>query len=821
MTFLILLAGGVITMTITNIRLKASQKKTQENFYSTDSAMDEISAGISNLSSKASADAYQSALSLYDASLTAANASIDAKYESDFLNNMVMALTPGTGVTSGITDYEYDETILSSFLTAEEQADGVYVFHPANSNKGTMVLEGDSLVLKDVSVKKDLKEDGSYETTLTTDIRIEVPSVTTEAHSEYLSYAILADDQIVVDQKLTNVFINGSIYAGTVNRTNTDESKAGIVVDGSDVTINSAYIITRGDLAVKNGSDVVVASDGVKSYAELWAENIVTDGTNSKLDLDAHSFVADDLEINGTNNEVSLKGWYYGYNFTDNYSDDEISTSGKLNKQASYSSSISINGKKDQLDMSSLQNLILAGRTFISKKTANNEIEKNKYGSDIQNPDVELGESLAVRSAQLSYLVGAIKNATSSGYVKTASSVTCSGPTKADGTAAEYGYGTFTSGTTQVQCYFFTLSGVQYIFDYQGYISNLGLPDDSSNPLKLTSDKKWNYIEDGWLDPQSPLTMYYRPDPAKSDTYISYFYLNFSNSSAGRKAASEFYDVFFNQSTQQQIYDAINDTYLDGYGIWLNDNSDVMLASGNLMYSDQSDAQNIKVKLENPGIDPTANFIDYATTKSKTYMSLQMALIDNYSDALTSSKWRLYDDLDTNSLNDGKLTKSGKSDNTNLFDVLVDRSKLPTNPVINYYDVTKSTSSGDTTVRCAYIVSKGSVQWPDSYQNAGYSISGIDNYAIIIAAGDVEIRSSNFHGLIISGGDVSIDVQSSVYADEEVVTNAFEKDKDDRQDFYDVLSKYFRKSVDATVSGSSQTAGAEANVTYENWTKNN
>ena len=44
MSFLILLAGAVITTTITNIYLKKSQKYTQENFYETDSILDAIAA---------------------------------------------------------------------------------------------------------------------------------------------------------------------------------------------------------------------------------------------------------------------------------------------------------------------------------------------------------------------------------------------------------------------------------------------------------------------------------------------------------------------------------------------------------------------------------------------------------------------------------------------------------------------------------------------------------------------------------------------------------------------------------------------------------
>jgi hypothetical protein len=489
---------------------------------------------------------------------------------------------------------------------------------------------------------------------------------------------------------------------------------------------------------------------------------------------------------------------------------------------AQYSSSISVNGKKDILDLSGLQNLILAGRTFISKKTSNNEVESDSAGNPINNPDVELGESLAVRSAQLSYLVGVQKENDSTGYVKAVDSVdSYQAPSGAD-----HGYGNYTNGSKQVRCYFFTIDGSLYLFDYQAYISHLGFESDS-NPLGLTGTSyeniEWDYISNNWLDQSKPLVLYYRPDPSGVEEApdIRYFYLNFANSNAGRKAARKFYDVFFNKSTQQEFYDEINKSYLDGYGIQLNDNADVMLSSGNIMYGNGVDTDGIKITMSNDSIDPTANFIDYATTKSKTYMSLQMALIDNYSDALTSSKWRLYDDFDSKS--DGKLTKSGIKDGTNLFDVLVDRSKLPTTTKVGTYEVEKASASGGK-VKCAYIVSGSSsdvIQWPQTYTSCGYTLDS-EAYAIIVAAGDVHIKGNNFHGMIISGGDVSIDTANSeVYSDEEVITNAFEADKNGDKAFYDVLSKYFRKSVDATISGSSETAGgAEANVTYENWKKN-
>ena len=45
-TFISLLAVAVISMTVTNIKLKQAQKKSQTNFYNADSIVDAIKAGV-------------------------------------------------------------------------------------------------------------------------------------------------------------------------------------------------------------------------------------------------------------------------------------------------------------------------------------------------------------------------------------------------------------------------------------------------------------------------------------------------------------------------------------------------------------------------------------------------------------------------------------------------------------------------------------------------------------------------------------------------------------------------------------------------------
>ena len=114
--------------------------------------------------------------------------------------------------------------------------------------------------------------------------------------------------------------------------------------------------------------------------------------------------VADDLELRGVGSKVTLKGNYYGYNFQKNYG-----TSDTVSSDADFSSAMMVNGRTCNLNLKDLNYLMLAGRTFISRKT-----------DAAKNQDVLMGESISARTNQLAYYVPAeyVKNGTfdRSGY---------------------------------------------------------------------------------------------------------------------------------------------------------------------------------------------------------------------------------------------------------------------------------------------------------------------------------------------------------------------------------------------------------------------
>ncbi len=792
MSFLILLAGTIITLTITNIRLKASQKFSQENFYQTDSILDNISAGIQNESSKASADAYALALGEYNVALTSANSTLDQRYSVSYLENMIRILTADGDATfseSGV--YYYRDDVLLSFIDEEDrtkyQLHGTLTDSAGNSFTGDeLLVDGESLIIKNVCV---IKEEDTYETTLTTDIRIEVPSVDTESQSEYLTYAILADDQIRSDAGTNVVRVDGNVYSGTVNRNDVDKkTQQGIVLTGGGrVNINAQYIISRGDISVGNSSGLNIGGS-LAGDANVWVENITTESgsSNNQISISGICNVADDLELNGEDDTITLSGRYYGYNYNDDYSDEN-----NLATKASYSSAISLNGKKGTLSLDGLQQLILAGRTFISKNPNTGEILTDASGNNI-NPDIELGESLTVKSSQLAYYIP-------SEYVVTAATLGVTDYDDIDEFAGEVRTVTDADGVTK-DWYFFRVKDATvnaiYAFDFNGYNEYLEIEDDQYQ--QVMEDSSFDLFKDesgnektsfdimDYVATQA-IHIYHRRDTQIQN--IDYYYLNFEN----QKLSSMFYQIFHSCSPQQTIYSEVDKAYLSATGVTLNNGAEILLTSGNILYGNANDTS-LSVKIQNTEPKAESPLALYAKDKSKEYMSRQMALIRDYSDALTSSRWRLSEN------NSDSFSKSGRADKTNLFDKLVDRTAI-------------TEASGTMTVpsgTCAYIISDHDVEW-----NSG-SV-GVES-GIIITEGDVELQT-NFNGLIIAGGDVKFTGSNiTVSSNAKMVSEMFEADKNGGRIFYNLLSKYFRKSVDATIGET--TSETENNVNYENWTKN-
>lgn len=376
------IAVVITKITIVNIQMKEVERGTKKNFYSADAIMDDLRTGAREQAETALENAYVDVLQHY-VDYTSGGKNAQDVFKQKYMNGLENYFADPMKTPVDTTNHEgnvvyrvagYDTGKVKGCILDGTQQDCFVA--PADPKyeidygAGTFTLKGVRVVYKDAQ---------DYETTITTDLVFSTPDMNFSGQSqvkESMKYALIADQQININAG--NVTVNGSAYAG----------KDGILANnnGSGV-IAGKTIITRGDIATKEGCALSIGNGN----SSIWAENIQTTGNSSStINIDGTAYVADDLALNGRESRVTLKGSYYGYNFQKNYgTGDTVST------DADYSSAIMINGKNSNLDMKGLKYLMLAGRTFISRKT------------DTKNSDILMGESLAARTNQLAYYVPA------------------------------------------------------------------------------------------------------------------------------------------------------------------------------------------------------------------------------------------------------------------------------------------------------------------------------------------------------------------------------------------------------------------------------
>ena len=157
--------------------------------------------------------------------------------------------------------------------------------------------------------------------------------------------------------------------------------------------------MSGGDITL-NGGEFSINQNNTMLNNQIWFENIEVNKP-SIIEVNGDLFAADDLQINSGADgatTVNIKGSYYGYNDGARQMTGEEGTKKLTTKKAiitsrndyekadndnisSRSSSIVINAKEANVDMSDLKTLLLCGNAFI------NHMSKDKIepGSDIQN----------------------------------------------------------------------------------------------------------------------------------------------------------------------------------------------------------------------------------------------------------------------------------------------------------------------------------------------------------------------------------------------------------------------------------------------------
>lgn len=370
-----LIAVVITKITIVNIEMKEVERGTKKNFYSADELMDNLRAGARELAEQSLEKAYADVLENY-LTYSASGGDVQKVFATRYMDGLQKQFAenhtdPAVGASdtmdaSGNVAYRvsgYDtDTVKSCIKEAADQ--GCYI--PAADPKYEVDYGAGTFTLKGVQIR--YRDAQDYETTIKTDLVFSTPKMNFSGRGqvqEFMRYALIADRQINIGAQ--NVTVDGSVYAGA----------DGIYAStGGNGTIKGKTVLTRGDIVTESGSDLTVGDGG----SSIWAENIRTSsaGTNgaSSIHMNGNMYVADDLELAGRGSSVTLQGNYYGYNFQKNYGAQDPDSA----KKAEFSSAMMVNGKSSHLDIKGLNYLLLAGRTFISRKL------------DASNEDILMGE---------------------------------------------------------------------------------------------------------------------------------------------------------------------------------------------------------------------------------------------------------------------------------------------------------------------------------------------------------------------------------------------------------------------------------------------
>lgn len=603
----LMIVGATILSVATNyvITVIVDQNVT-DNFYDTEGVMGEIRSGIEEICGEANEYAYMEVINHYNATSDPSDGKLSSKMDTmkdkfavKYLTGIVSMLNKPTITKMTDSLNEFDNTI-SGWNGANQKKEDWKSFPVATLEKVKKMVtmpatvgstytgdqlkygfcikrEGDDpdgkieeMYLVISGLKVDYKDSDGYRSVVQTDIRIDVPDYGFEGNAtldEMRKYIVICDRRLSVSTvelagSSLGIDFNGSVYAGgDFDASGNYETGIEIKPKAQNVTFTSDTLISRGDLTVNDKASVNVN----KQNGELWIKNIVLSGNSpaespapgstTRLNLNTNSYVLDDLSIDNNNCEVDLGERYYGYSYNEGNTNSDST-------EADYSSAILVNGKNTTLTSDSLKKLILAGRTFVSRDM--------KTGTE---PDIKMGESLALKSNQIAYLVP--DNCIKAGH----NPLTNEEATDAGG--------------------------------------NWGLAVDKPT---LEQTIAWPY-----LDPGQPVTFNY----VNKDPGYAFLYLNFKN----QKAANEYFSKYYEDPDNEAMLRDRAETYIstfDNEGMKLG--AQLYLIAGNIIHNYYSTTGK-SVKQDANYFDgtgaPNEGMLLDGRKKMQSYLGKQLTLVNS------------------------------------------------------------------------------------------------------------------------------------------------------------------------------------------------
>ena len=411
-TLVTTLAIAILAASANNIAMKNVDRNSKATFYTAESVMDEIRAGVGLDSMNQLGKAYEEVLTtivkedINGYSYIVDNETANAEFKGIFIERMLNIITAGQ-VDFGADDevsnadpaaLEYIIEYLQGFIQGYDE--GMAKISSVGSIEA--YKESDTgityyIIIRDMSVAyKEQKQGETYFSDVTADLEIQFPNMTVDFSSsnslnDFIQYAMIADDNLSISGCTADV--TASIYAGGMMNIASKDRIAGVLNlsaagESANIICGGNTEASAGTIAVTGDSDTMATLTA--SNVNIWCTNLVTkpsdigsvdksQGAYIDIDSQCSTYVKDDLTINGQNSKVDIEGYYYGYSYD-----------GASSLHAE-SSAIIINGKSARLNIGTTK-MLLGGHAYV-------ELGDSDY--------YMTGEAIAFKGDQEIYLIPA------------------------------------------------------------------------------------------------------------------------------------------------------------------------------------------------------------------------------------------------------------------------------------------------------------------------------------------------------------------------------------------------------------------------------
>ena len=820
--FIAILASVLMFAAYAGYRMRLVDEQGKDNFYTAEMVLDEINVGLQREVSQSLSAAYEDIMMNY--SLEGSGSERNQRFREKYFEQLREHLQDSTDPT------KYDIDLLRSYLTEQSlgdvghgadgsrkafEEDGVSYGAIVESDIGTSDADGASylmeynntrLLLKDLRVSYVNKS--GYVSIISTDIRIDLPDFTfaqAAAMPALTTCSLIADDTLFLVNTTEGggITIKGDAYAGQMIIGNPSETILGqadgtvpSAVDGSKkvrpdtgmlspascaVTLENlesaeetdlaSLLISRSNIELSAGSSLSVAQEGgAKDKVELWAQNMRL--RSAEIDLDGLINLKDDLTLAGKESRATLAGEYSGFGYPGEDSGGEEDADAYASPDAS--SAIVINGQDTTLDLSGLDRLTISGRAYVAAAAdaGRNPAQSTEEAGNKKN--IMMGESVAVKSNQLIYMV----------------------PSEALGCEIEKDG---TIGDSVYNCNPLTME------QYQEIITN---PDkfvflDGSREISALGNKKLSeYIDQETVAGGESA---YVPEIVFKHTNagpLVYCYLRFSDEDAANRYFRDYYSL-----NSQSV-----DRYTELYAKDIKMSPDTLLylnMAGNMLVQEEGGGAWSVVGAE-ASTGNSQQLEDAAKLKNDVFNSLSVKLVRTSNQLTSAEKSRTaFSNIVSEIELENVLSATGKD------------------------GVPIETPDGT----CSIVLTTGQVpDGEGGMTDQPYRVdsSTPDNVKIVISLGDVEVER-NFDGIIIAKGNITVAAGASLTV-EPIDVNDFSKilltkvdelteTQANGEEVYYYLTNIFADGTSYAYSGNAAFDAGSSRVSmtdlisYERWTK--